>query len=55
MLEIDGFLDEIESAFLHGRDGFVDGAESRKQNDGNCRVGLFGFAQDVESRSAGHL
>ena len=55
MLEIDGFLDEIESAFFHGSDGLVDGAESGKQNDGNCRVSLFGFAQDVESRCAGHF
>src|SRR5215813_8609324 len=55
MVEIDGLLNEIEGAFLHGGDSFIDGAESGEQDYGNGGVGLLGLAQNVEAGSAGHF
>jgi len=42
VLEVDGLLEKIESAFLHGSDGFVDGAVGGEEQHGHGGVGLLG-------------
>src|SRR5712664_3082116 len=55
MVEVDGFLKEIEGAFLHGRDSFFDGAERGQKNHRNGCVGVLGLAQYFETRSPRHF
>src|SRR6266851_9486641 len=55
MIEVDGFLKEIVGTFLHGRDGFFDGAERGQKDYRNGSVGVLGLAQDVETGSARHF
>ncbi len=55
MLEVDGLLQEVEGAFLHGGDRFFDGAKRGKDDDRNSGVGGFGFAQNIEAGRARHF
>ena len=55
MIEINGLLDKIECAFLHGGNGFFDRTECGEQNDGDRGISLLGFAQHVEAGRAGHF
>src|SRR4030095_7312847 len=49
MVEVNGLLDEIEGAFFHRGNSFLNGAECGKQNDRNRGVGLFRFPQNFET------
>jgi len=55
VIEVHRLLNEVESAFFHGGDGFFYGTESGEKNYRNGGVGLFGFAKDFEAGGAGHF
>ncbi len=55
VVEIDGLLDEVEGAFLHGSDGFFDRAVGSDQNDREMCVDLAGLAQHVDAGIAGEF
>ncbi len=55
VVEVDRFLEKIKGAFLHGPDGFFDGAEGGEKDYRNSGVGVLGLAQDVETGSSWHF
>jgi len=50
---IDGLRHKIEGALFHGFDCFFDGSERRHEQDGNCRVGLFLYFENLQTRERG--
>jgi len=55
VFEVHGLLNEVIRAFLHRGDGLFDRTVRRDQDDGNGGIGLFRFAQHVQTGAAGQF